>query len=69
MTTVAAPALTLTIVAVEYVDHDLGHWCRPCGRSTGARVWFTVTIPGCGPEVWSALFCTVCEDYDIEVDP
>jgi hypothetical protein len=33
-----------TRVSMEYVDHDHGHWCNACMKSTGIRLWIMVSL-------------------------
>lgn len=53
-------------VHVEYVGHEVGHWCNQCMLSTGARLWWTTTTNG-DTTLRQCLFCVDCESHDITV--
>lgn len=53
-------------VRVEYVGHELGHWCNTCMLSTGVRLWWTTTTE---PETTlrSTVFCTECDGANVSL--
>lgn len=62
-------ALRVTGVFVEYVDHDAGHWCRPCAASSGLRIWVAVRVPACGlMHLQERFLCTRCQSRNVEVE-
>lgn len=49
-------------VTVEYLTHDVGHWCTRCNLTTGVRVWLVRTI-GAGPGILDEQYgCLNCND-------
>lgn len=62
------PTTRILKVWLEPLTHELGHWCRPCGLSTGIRIWFVVRSSG-GMTLQSRLVCHECGSHEVIVDP
>lgn len=52
----------------ELLDHDHGHWCRRCARSSGVRAWVAVRFPTGAMSLQIPVWCEDCGSRDVVVD-
>lgn len=67
MATDRRAVVRLVSVVIEYVAHDLGHWCRPCALPSGIRMWRAVRRPE-GMTLQVHLWCDQCGRSDVVID-
>lgn len=62
----ADPRARTVRLAVEYLDHEIGHWCRRCLLSTGMLFWVAVRGPR-GMHLQLKPWCHECGGTDVEI--
>lgn len=59
--------IRVVTVVVEYVGHDLGHWCRPCALPSGVRIWIATRTDG-RMALQHRVQCHDCGGTDVVID-
>lgn len=60
-------AHAVVTVTIEYVTHELGHWCRDCALPSGMRMWLAVRGPR-GMNLQSRVWCDDCGGPNVVID-
>lgn len=64
------PQVRMRVVTIvhEYLDHETGHWCRPCALPSGVRAWIVIRSDEGWMRIAEGVACYKCGSHDVVID-